>query len=78
MDTITAYEEVACQIALIKSDLETRRAQLLAPIAPDQLKDIIAYGFKRSFCYQPYSRKRKWVRQIIDYYETLEKKFGIA
>jgi phage host-nuclease inhibitor protein Gam len=35
MDTIVAYEEVACQIALIKSDLETRRAQLLAPIAPD-------------------------------------------
>ncbi len=47
-------------------------------IAPDQLKDIIAYGFKRSFYYHPYSRKRKWVRQIIDYYETLEKKFGIA
>jgi adenosine deaminase len=47
-------------------------------IAPDQLKDIIAYGFKRSFYYQPYSVKRKWVRQVIDYYETLEKRFGIA
>ncbi len=47
-------------------------------IAPDQLKDIIAYGFKRSFYYHPYSRKRKWVRQIIDYYEALEKKFGVA
>jgi adenosine deaminase len=48
------------------------------PVAPDQLKDIIAYGFKRSFYYHPYSQKRKWVRQIIDYYETLEKRFGIA
>jgi adenosine deaminase len=47
-------------------------------IAPDQLKDIIAYGFKRSFYYHPYSMKRKWVRQVIDYYETLENRFGIA
>jgi adenosine deaminase len=47
-------------------------------IAPDQLKDIIAYGFKRSFYYQPYSTKRKWVRQVIDYYEMLEKRFGIT
>lgn len=35
MDTIVAYEEVVSQIALIKSDLECRRQQLLAPIAPD-------------------------------------------
>jgi len=47
-------------------------------IAPDQLKDIIAYGFKRSFYYHPYSKKRKWVRQVIDYYETLEKRFGVG
>ena len=47
-------------------------------VEPDQLKDIIAYGFKRSFYYHPYPMKRKWVRQIIDYYETLEKRFGIA
>jgi adenosine deaminase len=47
-------------------------------IAPDQLKDIIIYGFKRSFYYQPYPRKRKWVRGLIDYYETLEKKFGVV
>ncbi len=47
-------------------------------IAPDQLKDIIAYGFKRSFYYHPYSMKRKWVRQVIDYYELLEKRFGVS
>jgi adenosine deaminase len=46
-------------------------------IPPDQLKDIIVYGFKRSFYYHPYTEKRKWVRQIIDYYEGLEKQFGI-
>jgi adenosine deaminase len=45
-------------------------------IGPDQLKDIIAYGFKRSFYYHPYPMKRKWVRQVIDYYEALEKRFA--
>ncbi len=46
-------------------------------IPPDQLKDIIVYGFKRSFYYHPYSEKRKWVRNVIDYYEAVEEKFGI-
>jgi adenosine deaminase len=47
-------------------------------IEPGQLKDIIVYGFKRSFYYQPYSVKRKWVRRLIDYYEKLEKQFGVS
>jgi adenosine deaminase len=47
-------------------------------IPPDQLKDIIIYGFKRSFSYQPYTQKRKWVRQVIDWYEALEKRHGVA
>jgi adenosine deaminase len=47
-------------------------------IPPDHLKDIIIYGFKRSFYYQPYSEKRKWVRRLIDYYEAVEKKFGVS
>jgi len=46
-------------------------------IPPDQLKDIIIYGFKRSFYYHAYREKRDWVRRIIDYYETLEKRFGV-
>jgi len=47
-------------------------------IPPDQLKDIIVYGFKRSFYYHPYTQKRKYVRRVIDYYESLEKRFGVA
>ncbi len=47
-------------------------------IAPDQLKDIIVYGFKRSFYYHPYPQKRKYVRRVIDYYESLEKRFGVT
>lgn len=44
-------------------------------IAPRELKDIIIYGFKRSFSPLPYAEKRRYVRQIIDYYDTMERKF---
>ena len=47
-------------------------------ISPSQLKDIVIYGFKRSFSYKPYTEKRKYVRQAINYYEKLEKEFHIA
>ncbi len=47
-------------------------------IPADQLKDIIVYGFKRSFYYHPYPEKRKYVRKVIDYYERLEKAHGVA
>lgn len=46
-------------------------------ITPKQLKNITVYGFKRSFFYQPYSRKKEYVRKVMDYYEKLEKKYGI-
>ncbi len=47
-------------------------------ITPRQLKNIIVYGFKRSFFYHPYTVKRAYVRDILNYYEKVEKKFGIA
>jgi adenosine deaminase len=40
-----------------------------------ELKSIIIYGFKRSFFPGSYMSKRGYVRQIIDYYETIEKRF---
>ena len=40
-----------------------------------EIKSIIIYGFKRSFFPGSYLRKRAYVRQVIDYYETIEKKF---
>jgi adenosine deaminase len=46
-------------------------------ISPAMLKDIIAYGFKRSFYYHPYTKKRKYVRKVLDYYESLESKHGL-
>ncbi|HNZ25893.1 MAG TPA: adenosine deaminase family protein [Spirochaetota bacterium] len=46
-------------------------------IPPKTLKNIIIYGFKRSFFYHPYVKKREYVRKVIDYYEKIEKKYGI-
>ena len=43
-----------------------------------QLKNILIYGFKRSFFYQSYPEKRRWVRTITDYYERLEKEHGVS
>jgi len=42
-----------------------------------QLKDCIIHGFKRSFMPLTYLEKREYVRRVIDYYEALERQFGI-
>ncbi len=47
-------------------------------ITPKQLKNIIIYGFKRSFYYEPYEVKRTYVRNVIDHYEAVEAKYGIT
>ena len=46
-------------------------------ISPGKLKDLVTYGFKRSFYYHSYTEKRRYVRKMLDYYESLEKKHGI-
>lgn len=40
-------------------------------VSPTKLKNTIVYGFKRSFFPNSYSVKRDYVRQCIDYYETV-------
>jgi adenosine deaminase len=47
-------------------------------ITPAELKNFIIYGFKRSFFPGTYIMKREYVRQIIDYYEKIEKRFARA
>jgi adenosine deaminase len=42
-----------------------------------ELKDIVITGFKRSFMHGEYAAKRSYNRDIIDYYEKIEKEFGI-
>jgi len=46
-------------------------------IRPKTLKNMIVYGFKRSFYPGPYADKRNYVRQLITHYETVAKKHGI-
>ena len=40
-----------------------------------KLKDLIAYGFKRSFFPGTYLEKRNYVRQVLNAYEATEKQF---
>ncbi len=47
------------------------------PIDAHDFKSIIVYGFKRSFFFHPYVEKRCYVRQVINYYDSLARKFGI-
>ena len=47
-------------------------------IPPYLLRDIVAYGFKRSFYYHPYAEKRKYVRRAMDYYERVEREHGVS
>ncbi len=47
-------------------------------ISAKQLKNILIYGFKRSFFYKSYPEKRRWVRTITDYYERLEREHAVV
>ena len=44
-------------------------------IPAKELKNLIAYGFKRSFYPGTYLEKRNYVRQVLDCFEATEKKF---
>ena len=41
------------------------------------LKNLVVYGFKRSFFPGSYKEKRTYVRHCIDFYETLERQHGV-
>jgi len=55
---------------------EIKKAVEAFDINAKELKNFIIYGFKRSFYPGTYLEKRNYVRQVLDYYEKLEKKFS--
>lgn len=56
---------------------EIRLALESFDIGPKMLKNMIVYGFKRSFFPGPYAEKRNYVRQLITHYETVSRRHGI-
>jgi adenosine deaminase len=54
---------------------ELKLATEILGLSRNSLKSIIIYGFKRSFFPGDYLMKRKYVRETIDYYESIEREF---
>ena len=66
---------------LVSNTTVTRELELAIEgfdIGPKQLKNILIYGFKRSFFYRSYPEKRQYVRRITNHYERLERQFGVT
>jgi adenosine deaminase len=47
-------------------------------LTPKQLKNLVITAFKRSFYPGSYKEKRKYLAQVIEYYEQLEKQHGVV
>jgi len=63
---------------LISSTTVSREIELLVrhlPVTAKALKNLIIYGFKRSFFPGSYSEKRAYVRKAINLYERMEARF---
>ena len=58
----TVSKEIALAIAAFNPSMEN-------------LKDLMIYGFKRSFYPGSYREKREYVRRIIDYYESIQQQY---
>lgn len=56
---------------------ELTRAAGAFNLSTKEMKEIVLTGFKRAFFPRDYVYKRTYVRQVMDYYDSIEKEFGI-
>lgn len=56
---------------------EIEKAVKTFDISQKELKDFVIYGFKRSFFRGSYLKKRRYVRQVLNYYSKIEDEFGL-
>ena len=71
--------EARCSVALCTDNRlvsrttmtdEVMKAVETFGLTPRALKDVLIYGFKRSFFPGPYPGKREWVRSVLDHMEA--------
>jgi len=56
---------------------EFRKVVDAFPIQPNELRNMILHGFKRSFFPDSYKEKRAYVRRIIDFYDRVSAEHGL-
>ena len=57
---------------------EIRKAVEAFKLEPRQLKDLLVYGFKRSFFPGAYLEKRAYIRQVLDYRDAVFARHGVG
>ncbi|MEW6743249.1 MAG: adenosine deaminase family protein [Planctomycetota bacterium] len=57
---------------------EYLKATQLFGVTHRELRDLVIYGFKRSFFARSYAEKRAYVREIIDYYDQVVARHGVT
>lgn len=65
---------------LVSNTTVTKEYQLALDnftIAPKHLKDIVAYGFKKSFYFGNYIEKRHWAKTMMKHFDEVAKKHNV-
>lgn len=65
---------------LVSNTTVTKEYQLALDnfsIAPKHLKDIVAYGFKKSFYFGNYIEKRNWAKSMMKHFDEIAKKHNV-
>lgn len=65
---------------LVSNTTVTKEYQLALDnftIAPKHLKDIVAYGFKKSFYFGNYIEKRHWAKAMMKHFDEVAKKHNV-